>query len=318
MQSTTIILIKQSKAVQLGHLYEHLYCGYLEKFFNDHQAYPYLDYKLTGRTYYNGTIYIECTFYTEKALKLIDSIKNITIDFSEESIYTHFSQIIAERHVPFGGLGIKKITDALKKLDEQPWQDIDSYGYTDFKHHRTQTGPVYITEGDEWTPKKVYTNIYFDMNQGNQDRHLLPVFRQLALFINASLQRSLPFEFGYFSQDDSFAVKPKQAIFTNTFYLDKDDEVDIEEVSNVVSQSVKELLNEETLQRFTAEFKSISYRTNFFTSPDVGLTYEDTLFIVGAEGWSELFSSENLDYILKRLSLSVRYGNKISKITTKL
>lgn len=304
--------------IQLGHLYEHLYCGYLEQFFRSHNVHPYLDYKLIGRTYYGGIIYIECILYTEKAIKLLDHIAMIDPDFSEDSVYTHFSQIIAEHHRPFGGLGIGKITAALKEIHSQAWQHIDSYMYTDYKALRTQSGPVYIAEGKEWSPKKIYTNMTFATNNGSGDRKLLPLFRQVALFINATLQSSLPFEFGYFSHDDAFKTKPQQAVFSNTFYVDKDQDIYLDEISTTIIENIRDLLNKDTILRFLNEFQTISYKDKPFVAPDIGSTYEDTLLIVGSIGWKDLASIENITDVLDHTSVDVRFGNKVHRVSDSL
>lgn len=313
MSSKAVTLVKQTNMIQLGHLYEHLYCGYLEQFFFSHKVYPYLDYKLTGRTYYGGVIYIECIFYTEKAAVLADQISTITPDFSEDSIYTHFSQIIAEHHKPFSGLGIEKITEELMALQNKPWEPIDSYQYTDFKSLRTKTGPVYIAEGKEWNPKKVHTTLSLSMSGEANNRALLPLFRQLTLFINASLQSAIPFAFGYFSHDDTFTVKPRQATFTNTYYVDKDQDVYLEEVGNTVMELIRNVLAQDTLERFLNEFQTISYKDRPFSAPDIGATYEETLFLVGAKGWREIATHQNIHNILNHMSVSVRHGsNRVS------
>lgn len=71
------IIVKQSKCIQLGHLYEHIFCDHLETFLHNQGVFQYVDYTLSGKTYHGGLIYIEVVFYNEHSAQYIDTINNL-------------------------------------------------------------------------------------------------------------------------------------------------------------------------------------------------------------------------------------------------
>jgi hypothetical protein len=97
-----LILVKPSKYIQLAHLYEHMYCARVAAFLREHGLYARLDYWLTGKTYYNGAIFIVLDLYTPKAVALAKQLPGLPIHLDTAAISAASSQILAEEERPIG------------------------------------------------------------------------------------------------------------------------------------------------------------------------------------------------------------------------
>lgn len=99
-----MILIKQCRSIQLGHLYEHMICDEIDHF-----------------------------FYTSEAAALADKISGLDISLDQETLIVAGTQIVAEKEQLFGGLGYEAIKKPLEELHRQPWHDIDDLELIDMK-----------------------------------------------------------------------------------------------------------------------------------------------------------------------------------------
>lgn len=304
--------------IQLGHLYEHIFCMHMSKFFREHGLFPYLDYSLDGKTYHGGVIVVDIELYSDKAIELSTELPEASTTFNKDTVLLALSQLVAEKQEPFGSESYDVLEKALYNIDKQPWQPIDTVGLIDTKRQRRQAGPLYITDGAPLPAHKLITSVLLDTEFAKTHRNLLPLFRQLAWLIVASLQETIANTHGYYSFDDKYVSNTKTIAIRNIFNVANTREVDIDvtEVAETCTQTIKDLQRAYVFEKFLIELQNTSYYERSQLSPNIERTYEDTLILVGSKGWQELASEANYHTLLEHMSVEVKSGRQ--KIETYL
>jgi len=313
-----LTLIKQSPAIQLGHLYEHIFCAHVDTFLYEHHLFPRLDYSLDGKMYHGGIIYIDIELYTEAAIALSDNLPILTIELNEEIISIAATQILAEKEEPIGGTGYDNVKQALEDLHTHPWQNIDEVELIDTKDIRKKTGPFYIVEGRSLPARRLTTSISLDSQFASSHRELLPLFRQFAWLITSSLQGVLADTYGYFSQDDVFKGHGASVGVVNIFKVTNDSEVDLSDTLATCLEVIRDLRQYKVFERYMGEFRAISYYNHSDSAPNIEKNYEDTLIFIGPKGWQKIAIRENYELLLKNISIEIKFGrDKVSQTLAK-
>lgn len=311
-----LILIKQSPAIQLGHLYEHIFCSHVDTLLYEHHLFPDLDYTIAGKTYYGGIISVDLELYTDKAIALTPMISALKINLDETIIATAASQILAEREEPLASTGYDDVKRALESLDVQPWQNIDDVELIDIKDIRKKTGPFFIAEGKSRPAQKLTTGVYLDATFAKKHRELMPLFRQFAWLITSSLQGVLADTYGYFSFNEVYRNSTTPQGVLNTFKVgDADDiEVNLSEILETCFEVVRDLQQYGAFDRYMEELR----KTSYYNHPNLALNlerlYEETHVFIGPKGWKKIATEENRDLLLEHTFIEIRSGrNKVSR-----
>lgn len=309
-----LTLIKQYSAVQVGHLYEHIFCMQLDNFFNERHLYPYIDYMLMGKTYYGGIIYINLELYSDSAIELADAVARLETSFSNASISVAIKQMVAEREVVYSSTGYDNVQRELQQIQEQSWQNIDTVGLVDAKDIHKKRGALYIDNYTQRVAKKLFVTISLDVKFARENRELIPLFRQLAWLIISSLQSVLPSSYGYYSFDDKYKNSKDALSLTNVFkvaYAD-DPNVDLDIVLHKCLEVVDGLRRHNAFKRFLQDLRDTSYYNRLNHAPNPERNYEDTHIFVGSQGWNRIARKHNGELLLDCMTIEVGLGrNKV-------
>jgi hypothetical protein len=310
------ILIKQSPAIQLAHLYEHLFCTEVDKLFYGNGLFPYLDYSLSGNTHQTGIIYIKLEAYTELAKNFSKDIENIKLSISDEALSIAASQLIAEKEFAYTGSGIAEVKKHLEALDKQPWQDIDSITSIDAKGTKRQSKPFYIDTKHPLPAKKMFLTVEVDNSIIQDSRQLLPLIRLTCFLISDTYETVLSDKFGIYSLDGEFKNTSKFTGYESIFNIPEGHSMNKEEVLETVSKTVDYISSHRGFKRFAAELNNISHKSALSISPNALFNLTDTEVLIGSAGWRQIATENNIEIIVESLSLSVRTGN--NKVSRKL
>lgn len=308
------ILIKQCPAIQLAHLYEHLFCSEVDKLFYENGLFPYVDYSLSANTHQTGIIYIKLETYTDLAKEFSTNIENIKLSFSDEALSVAASQLIAENEFAYTGSGIDDIKKHLKSLDDIAWQDIDSITSINTKGIKRQSTPFYIDTRHPLPAKKLFLTMAVDERAHENIMQMLPLLRLVSFLISDTYEAILSDKYGLYSLDGEFKNSNKLTGYQSVFNVPNGHLIDKKEVLETVIVIIEYISLNNGFGRFVEELKDISYKSSSKVSPNAlhGLT--DTGILMGSEGWKELSSMTNIDTILKSLTLTVRTGSdKVSQ-----
>lgn len=302
-----IIRIKQSPAVQLAHLYEHIYCAQLEKMLNDRGIFPYLDYELVGHTYQPGIVYVSIQLLTSKAQKIADSITNLETDFSDAAISIAASQIMAEKQYGYVSEGMDVVRRSLQSLDELPWQDLDTLRTLDLQGVRRKSKPYYLDTTNKLPATTLHVDVTLDTDFQRKSLALTPLFKQVALVVSDYLQSNIADTCGYYSIEGHYTQNKTFAKYSCPFLVPNGHDADLAEISRTTQTAVATLRQKGAFDRLADELGSISYRHRPTLAPDPRQTFIDSGIFVGAKGWQELATPENIEAILAHTYLTVRY-----------
>lgn len=315
-----LVLIKQSSAIQLGHLYEHIFCAQLTAFLHERRLFPHLDYSLTGKMYYGGVLFVDIEFYTNKAMRVYDEIASLPIRLNDEILSTAIRQMIAEKETLFLSTGYEAIKQALELLHAETWQNIDEVKQLDTKNIRKKRGSFYLADSTARPARKLTIGVFLDAAFATSHRAQIPLFRQFAWLITASLQEVLANTYGYYSLDDAYSDTKDVIGITNRFnvaYAD-DQNVDISDILTTSLEVIHTLRDYDAFDRLAQELHETSYRDRPASAPNLEKNYEDIHIFIGSKGWQEIAGKENYALLLEHMSIEVRFGrSKVSEAITK-
>ena len=312
MKST--ILIKHSSTIQLGHLYEHLFVHELNRYLYDKGLFKLIDYSLFGTTYENGVIAIDFKAYTSQAAELLESISKIKISSSinEECILNSLYQISAEEPTLLYIPNSNELTKLLIDLDNTQWQDLDSISILNYRGARKKNTSIYLT--DEASPKpqmiKFLVSISKDIIDMNPE--LIPLSVMLSRIFIYTVGNNLANDFGLYTGQiysrkrgtettlELLAAKsPRRISFS------------AEDLALNIDTSIKYMLNTPAItSRLVPELKSISYRNDIGNSPDYDGYLQDSNILLGAKGWAEIATTQNIELLIDNMSYAIKLGRE--------
>lgn len=307
-----IVLIKQSNSIQLAHLYEHIFCTQVDALFYDNGLFPHLDYKLTGRAYQRGVVYISVQSYTEEAETLASRISTLETPLNQDAISTAASQLIAEKEYAFDGQGYDAVKQTLEELDVQPWQNLDTTDIIDTIKVRRKAQPFYIAEELPLAARKLTVDVSLNVDFAVAHRDLLPLFRQLTLLASMTLQNVLSDKYGYYSKSDDYEENKQTVGISNIFKVPNGADVDIEDNLATCQKVIGDLQHHDAFSRLTNELSEISLYYEPDCAPNPENTFVNTGIIIGAEGWKRTATVENCELLLKNMSIEIKYGRDTS------
>lgn len=125
----------------------------------------------------------------------------------------------------------------------------------DAKKLRRRTGPFYIAEGKAQPARKLTTEF------AESHRDLLPLFRQIAWLIGASLHVVVTNTYGYFSLADRHRNGREKVGVINSFKINTADSssVDLSDILDTCLQIIRDLQRYDAFQRYLAELRATSY-----------------------------------------------------------
>lgn len=307
-----LILIKKCNSIQLAHLYEHIFCDQLHKYFLSNNLFCISDYHLIGKTYYGGIIYIEIEFYSEEAKKLRESIQNFGVSFTKNAVRIAASQIIAELELSFTSCEFKKLRTLLLKIDEDPWYNIDEIQSIDLKSVRRSKKGFYPFKYRAFKSRDFTISILLDEYATAKLRDLHPLFRQLCNMIFANLSAQLPVKYGVFEQESIYMMS-KSISVKKPFSYPHNITLDLEDILITSLSIIHTLQKKDAYSGLLKKLQNINYSHNYFESPNLEVNYQDTLFFIGPRQWHEISNYNNVILLLSHAKLRIKLNNKNSE-----
>lgn len=309
-----IILIKQSPAIQLAHLYEHLFCSAVDKLFYARGLFPYLDYTLTGKTHQAGIIYIKLETYTSKACELLNRLADVKIDLSDTSLTIASNQLIAEKQFAYDGSSAAIVTKALKELEDVPWLDLDALTSIDTHGMRRVSMPYYIATTHPLPAKKLTVELAIDKDFIDAFRELTPLFRLVCFLISDTYEMRLMDKFGVYSLDGIYLSTKYRSLFRVAPNSIIDHRALLDEIVAIITY----ISTHKGFKRLANELSRTSYKSLSRLAPDPLQNLTDTRILQGSVGWQQIAASAHIEQLLSHLEISIKFGGvRISQTANK-
>lgn len=303
-----ITLIKTAAEIQVTHIYEHLYCEAIHTLFNESNLFYYLDYSCRGTTYDSGLIHIEIDAYTQKAQQILEKTNKLTLSFDTVDLERVLAQIVAEEKHYVRGSEINKLQKALETIQNIPWQTLESLTVLDVHKLRRSRKTLWMTD----KPAKIKTlncDLVLDTAFAQKNRQLIPVFDVAAYIIQENLARELTRHAGYYREDNPSTYTNKIAKVSHKLTAWTRVIPELTNERQIAEVFIKRSLDAGIVQRIS-DFLTQSTYTLPFEAPNEASLFEASGILVGAAGWRQIGTEENIRTVLKHATLQLTYGKE--------
>jgi len=306
----SITLFKPTKHIQLGHLYEHIFCDRVVEYLFDKNVFASVDYVLDGKMYHGGIMVIEFAAYTKDAEILLGEIESLRLAINEEVMLNAWNQVESEKQELFGHTGFDHIIAGLKELDAIPWQTFETLNVIDVNDLRRQTKPFYISSNKMKPTKKLMIDFFVQDTFNHSKRELLPLANRVLAVIGMNLQYFLTREAGIYFDDESTHYDKKTLTYRLLFKTYPDFEFSDAQLHDSVAYILDKLRSGGAFQRLCNELKTIAPFTEYWMAPPIQWLYESTYQVVGQKGWRRLATEENVREVLYSIQVEARFGRR--------
>lgn len=311
-----LIFVKLCNAVQLGHLYEHIFYAHLDTYFRNKKLYQPIDYSINAATNGNGVIYFEIQLYNEMAQKVTyEEVSTIDLDFTDHAIDIAISQILAEKEIPFGWEPYDNLRPLLQTLHEKEWQNIDNVDVYDLKDSVLDEVGFYVVDGPQKKSEKLHIEIAIPHNILAKDPGLTPLFRLVSGCIVNVIANDLSDAAGYFFNTERFAMK--RANVTHGIFMTGEHLADVEDDITVCKEIIKDMRSDKAFDRLCDRLTTATYHLDPYQLPDVEKTLRDMSYLVGAAGWKRLATTDNVETILANSVLTLQTTQSKATVSLK-
>lgn len=279
-----------------------------------------MDYALSGATFdEGGIIVIDCELYSEQAQQFVDDLDKIRIELGENNnlVYIALLQIAAEEKFKLHASSEKDIIDGLKKLDENKWCHIDDFDLLDTKYIRRKSDPLYLTHQHQPIPRKIHIKLIPDQDLVHENRKLLPLFDVIGRILTLTLINKLIWRYGLYAGCDLVTHPAPTSLSSELWSIQKVfKELDLDEIAKYSHDVVRLIASDQTIEHIVSEFSSVSYEKRGLKGSDYSHILSTTKIFVGAKGWKEIATTENINLLMNNTSLELKLGRQ--KVNNKL
>lgn len=303
-----ITLIKTAAEIQVAHIYEHLYCEAIHTLFNESNLFYYLDYSCRGTTYDSGLVHIEVDAYTQKAEQILEKTNKLTLSFDTADLERVLSQIVAEEKHYVHGSEINKLQKALEAIQSSPWQTLESLTVLDVQKLRRSRRTLWMTD----KPAKIKTvncDLVLDTAFAQKNRHLIPVFDVAAYIIQENLARELTRHAGYYRENNPSTYTHKTAKVSQKLAAWARAIPELTNERQITEAFITHLFDAGIVRRVSDFLMQSTYALPFEAPNESGL-FEASGILVGAVGWRQIGTEENIRTVLKHATLQLTYGKE--------
>jgi hypothetical protein len=295
-------LVKLTQYVQVGHVYEHVYCRRVSEYMKSRNLYALLDYDMDARTYYAGIISLHITTYTEEALKAIENLLLIDGPISSDEVDGAMLQIFAEKRVDVEYVNKSVVDKELGRLSKMEWTRVDSLTETIQPQLVERDGIIYAD-----TSEDNFGVITQRISSAVDDIPSQLIFAAVSEILAENLREIIPDAIFGFSKEDDFH-KDHEGLTNENRYL-----VDLRHVQtlSVELESTKQLLQQMRESDFVDRLRG--QLATALTSP-YGLVSENIVrgvlgLVAGPRVWAGLAVEGTIRQVLNSMEISFQYND---------
>lgn len=281
----------------------------VNKILRSKKLYLHSDYDFVGKTYHGGLIYFELTQYANKHTNLYNLLSKISIEFDKNTVDTGISQLVAEMETSYENNGYENVVTELKKIHEKQWINLDDFGSIDTKSFRRELYP-FLAHSVTIKSKKLKLKIIYKEPLCDNERNILPLFRQVSHLIMVNLENAICDTYGYFSLEDSFKAIKNRYELTNVLCIGPVGAIIDKKIVNYAQNLVKSMIRDDVFTRFSSQLRLLSYEKRHEETVNFERNYEDTLIFIGSKGWKSITTLENIDLLLKKSTFEFSSGKQ--------
>jgi hypothetical protein len=199
-----LIYTKAAPNIEVGHLYEHIFCDFITEQARAKHLFSYVDYHLDARSYYEGYIYIKIETYTSPAVSFFKNLNKLRPQFNNNTINGALLQIMAENRVDIAALDESEVLKTLNAYQITPWKEqasSEKLVQSDREYH-----PILYKPANMDAFGIIQQSITLQINEDDaiKKSHLLVLFLVVSKAIRSNLQEDITRSSFCFTYEDSF------------------------------------------------------------------------------------------------------------------
>lgn len=309
-----IVLIKSHANPTIAHVYEHMFCYELERFFLSLSLYTYIDYSYEAITYRSGIIQITIHLFTDDAQKLELLIKGIKVPSNDDSMDVAVLEVMSEKQVSIDG-DYEYFKQEVKSLSQGDWYDVNSMSVFESANKRRN-----FTKVNEYdAPKSTFKQMTLTASINNQltdseKEFYWPLFYIVAEAITNNITDLLARDYSYHGYAESIFDFSKSEISLKRKY-----KVHKKQISELTTEAedCRKLLDLMVKNDFTKKISSYLSNVDYsepLGGPDFQRFYGESGKYIGAKGWANIATLSNIDEVLSNLDITLAMGKRTMKL----
>jgi hypothetical protein len=301
------ILFKPAVHVQIGHLYEHIYCHQFAQSLREKGLFAYVDYSIDGKTFFDGYVRVEILLYTKAAMAYKKFIENFTIQIDEDVISGGLLQIMAEKYEDVWDYDDTVILKTLDKFNNDGWLSLYDIEISSFKAHRKTSKGLSFVPRDRRHFSHITQKIKLDISSTSLERNTaLALFAVISKSIRENLQEDIASSSFCYSVSDTFTQRGALLIDTNTYRVDNRQSTRLSDENDQVNTTLS-LMRERGFIVRLSEFLLNAHTNEPFALPNEEEISTKVSLVVGAEGWRTIGTVDNIKEIFDHISIEMKF-----------
>lgn len=311
-----ILLLKQVDHIQLGHLYEHIFCTQLVERFRQKGLFAYVDYYIDAKTYYTGVVRVQLDVFTSQAENALKIVQNRPLRLSEDEISGALLQIMAEKYADVSTFDGEYIKSKLHAYHNKPWQElgsVDSIGAPNIRHSDKN---FKLHDRSKRHFAILRQTIEFDnANIGKTAYDPIPLFVVVSKALRSNLQEDVASNSYCFTYDDTFRRATRVVEDINLYRIDKRQATKLTTETETTRELLKNMSENGFVERLT-EFLQHATLKGSFLCPDEEEIIRNTGVLVGLTYWHRI-NQDDIRKMLKSITIDYKLGKSKQAIVLK-
>lgn len=313
----SFILIKPVRHIQIGHLYEHLYCHQLTQILREKGLFAFVDYSVDGKTYYDGYIRVEITLFTKQALEFEQFIQKFTPQLDDDSINGALLQVMAEKISEVYTLNLTQVKTTLLEIANTPWIPLETISLLHQKQQpKTKKGLEFVEQNSN---KFLYLTQAIELNIKNLElpTHLArPLFVVIANALRQNLQEIIASTSFCYSVDEHFAASNQGLKDVNRYRVDRRQATKLTSELLYTQEFLKTLQPNGFIERLAHYLQTASSNTQFGLPDDDEISRKVST-LVGQAGWRAIGTVANIHEVMSSMTITFRLGADSEQVALK-
>ncbi len=305
-----VTIAKKVKDIQLGHLYEHLYCDALAHEFRSRGLFAYLDYHVDGKTYYRGMVVIRVELYTQEAVDREHIVYDTKAAVEDDTIAGRLLQIMAEKQMGVENYDDTKAKRRLQQLNDMQWLSVDDAACEPMVANRTTKPAFTLAARNRRNFGTIMQTIHIDKAYvDSEPAAILPLFVVLSKTIRSNLQEDLCASLQCYSCDDWFTKVADGYTDTNEYRVSRRQSTELSIEEEVTAALFRTMKQHDFVRRFAEHFRTLDPQQTL-TYPNIDEMIEKTDMFVGTQAWRQYATEDRIRDILAHTSIEFQYRTR--------
>ncbi len=303
-----LTLVKINPNHNINHLYEHLFCNELERLFIAKGLINYLDYHYDAKSYYGGFIHIQLLCFTPEAEKMINQVTRLAPSFDTAAVLKAHREIMAEK-LSQSTSNIDKVIVMLEEIHRKPWQQIDNFSIYARPDIRLSSTGIALYDAPSSHFRTLSCTVSLADTAGLGKEISWPLFYIIAasLLNNVTIMNAR--EHAYFCHDKTWKFTKKMVDHTSKSKVIKQHSVNLATLQKDYEKLFATMMHDGYVSKLANYLQEASYKRSL-AAPDELQFFEASQLLVGAQGWKLAGTPDNIQALLKNITIDVVQANE--------